>query len=294
MLKGPSMAWLLACIAILAIGGIVALSLPRPVQQIHNQAEPTANNQQTNPKKSEAHGQDGERRADVHEQQNYLERFIASVEARDKFIVAASTVVIAIFTLALFVATGLLFYSSEKVAEAAKDSAEVAGRTLHQSQRSWVTVDAIRTTGVANYDKGFLDFTFEIEMVNSGGGLAKDIRIKAVILPASTGSGDDAYLEKNWDKAKGIVEAEIGDNKQGWPIGYVLAPQQKTIVPHPGAAPEVTRDQAVAGQFRIIGYISYVDQFEKPHFTWFGYRPITPITDGSPKFVADGRFAKAD
>jgi hypothetical protein len=53
------------------------------------------------------------------------------VEKREKFVVALSTALIAVFTVALVVATGLLFNSAEK-------AAKIAERALTEVQRAFV------------------------------------------------------------------------------------------------------------------------------------------------------------
>lgn len=109
------MTWLLACIAILAIGGLVALSLPRSAHQVQNQNQPASSNSAAQPKAKSDSQQNSDGGTAEQKQQNYGKRFIAFVEVHDKFVVAIGTVVIAAFTLALFVATYLLWTAGERL-----------------------------------------------------------------------------------------------------------------------------------------------------------------------------------
>lgn len=61
--------------------------------------------------------QKADRRTNIQECKSYRERFIAFVTENDKFIIAMSTLCIAFFTLTLFFATWLLWWSGEQHAE---------------------------------------------------------------------------------------------------------------------------------------------------------------------------------
>jgi predicted PurR-regulated permease PerM len=98
-------------IAFIVVGTIIANPL-YPKQQEHNQTKPNTDNNSTEPKMNKNCKQKSNGGAEIQKSKNYRERFITFVTENDKFIIAISTVCIAIFTLTLFVATWLLWYSA--------------------------------------------------------------------------------------------------------------------------------------------------------------------------------------
>jgi hypothetical protein len=69
--------------------------------------------------------------------------FVSFVEIHEPFITAISSAVLGLFTIALFGATVALYNSSEKVAEATRQSADISNRTLITTQRAFVFIDNI-------------------------------------------------------------------------------------------------------------------------------------------------------
>ena len=111
---------LFAGIAILAILGLLAAIWSQPNsqrQQITYQQQPTTNNQAAAPPAQTDTNQNAQEGGNKQEDQNYWERFITWTGANDKAISAISTVVIATFTAALFLATFLLWFGGERHSE---------------------------------------------------------------------------------------------------------------------------------------------------------------------------------
>ena len=186
-----------------------------------------------------------------------------------------------------------------EAADAATRAAQTAKETLLCSQRPWVTVEAIRTVTPMSFLHGKFDCQLELIMVNSGTSLAKDVAIIANVIRAPTGSGPDDYLAEHWDDAKQeLLRQKAQHQEVDWPIGYVIAPNEKVKIPYPGRSTDVTREDTQAGKFMIGGYLEYEDQFGEQHFTRFGFHP-NPYkgidVDNSEfriEFVAAGRMSQ--
>jgi hypothetical protein len=186
-----------------------------------------------------------------------------------------------------------------EAADAATRAAQTAKETLLTSQRPWVTVEAIRTVPPISFPNEKFYCQLELDMVNSGTSLAKDVAIIAMVIRAPTGSGPDEYLAEHWNDAKEqLLEEKAQHRTVPWPIGYVVAPNEKVTIPYPGRSKDVTREDAQAGKFMIAGYIDYEDQFGQQHITRFGFHPNPyariDVDDNEFRieFVAAGRMSQ--
>lgn len=109
------------------------------------------------------------------QQLSYWGRFVAAVERNDKIVTVLSSVVIAAFTVALVIATFFLFWSSEKVANAAKDSADaatkaanIAEQSLTSTQRAYVFLKYAYASPVFAVDKSIAGWDFHVVWENAG------------------------------------------------------------------------------------------------------------------------------
>src|SRR4051812_15509045 len=129
MLGAKPVAAFLGLIAIFAIAGLILLSLAQPISRKHQgqyDQQPQSQHEAARPEKS----------ADTDQQSDGWTQVKKSIERNEKIITAFSTAVIAAFTIALVFATVALFISSEKVADAAKDSAEATNEAVRLSERT--------------------------------------------------------------------------------------------------------------------------------------------------------------
>src|SRR5258708_22989680 len=134
MLGAKEVTLFLALIAVSAILGLFLVGfsqqLPSKEQQRQNQHQPASQNTAADEK--------------VASEKNYQTggwtKIKQAIEQNEKVVTALSTAVIAAFTIALVLATGFLYFSSEKVADAAKESADVAKQTLTELERPYVFV----------------------------------------------------------------------------------------------------------------------------------------------------------
>jgi hypothetical protein len=116
----------LALIAILAILGLILVGLSQRVpsneHQSENQYQPTSQQASTDQKVAN--------KAEYHA--SAWAKIKQSIERNEKVVTALSTAFIAAFTIALVLANGFLYFSSQKVADAAKDSAGDARKKVTQ------------------------------------------------------------------------------------------------------------------------------------------------------------------
>jgi hypothetical protein len=120
----------LALIAVLAVLGLIFVGLsqrlPSQEQQGQNQQEPASQHAPANEKMP----------AEKNYQSSGWAKIKQAIERNEKVVTALSSAIIAAFTVALVLATGFLYFSSEKVADAAKESAEAAKGALISAERS--------------------------------------------------------------------------------------------------------------------------------------------------------------
>lgn len=206
MVGGKYMAWLLALIGMLAIVGLVYLarSTPSPqLQQIQNQAPPDAS------KAEPEAGQSGNNKSNIAveptRRQNYWERFVTFVETNDKFVTAISTAVIAAFTVALFIATFLLWHGAEVTAE--------------RQLRAYIGIHAMEVT-VSPFERGGFAFIAHAELRNFGQTPAYEVVVQsnaAIDLPGAMPFNDVQGLAKSAGSAIAFRDAGMHVS-QGWQI----------------------------------------------------------------------------
>jgi hypothetical protein len=190
MLGAKSVTFSLALIAILAIFGLILVGLsqrlPSQEQQGQNQHQP--NNQNTSA--------DEKVTSEEKYQASGWAKIKQAIERNEKVVTALSTAVIAAFTVALVLATGFLYFSSEKVADAAKDSAEVARAALVVANRPWITVEASIERSLTQYS-GFIT-QMKLVLNNTGHSPALRVQIGAETLYGPT----DRLVERDKILAK--------------------------------------------------------------------------------------------
>jgi hypothetical protein len=127
MVGARAMAWILSAIAVIAVLGLLAVTLSKLNAERHqeyHQPKPTEQNASAKPDVNEnAQGQPQCGSQD-NKQPNYWERFVCYVEARDKFFTAFGTLVIAGFTVCLAFATVFLYFATRNLVEGADHNAE--------------------------------------------------------------------------------------------------------------------------------------------------------------------------
>jgi hypothetical protein len=243
MAGGKFMAWLLALIGILAIIGLTYLARSNPTpqrQQVQNQTQPDHSNRQVEPEA--AHGGHNESNAGAtpKKEQNYWERFVIFIEANDKFVTAMSTAVIAAFTVALFIATFLLWHGAEVTAE--------------RQLRAYIGIHAMEVT-VAPFAGGGFAFIARAELRNFGQTPAYEVVVQsnaAVDLPEARPFGGIQGPAKSAGSAIAFKDAGMHVS-QGWQISEADA--------------NAIRDRTKS--VFLWGTVKYRDAFRKEHFFTF-------------------------
>lgn len=254
---GKNMAWLLALIAVIAVIGlaVVATSGPSPRHQMQNKTEPNdakaLANSQTN--------QDGDKQhdsgTDQQKGQNYWKRFVAFVDANDKVVTALSTVVIAAFTLALFVATYLLWNGAEKTAE--------------RQLRAYIGVNTMETT-LYPFESGGFAFIAHAELRNFGQTPAYDVE---VISNAKVDVFGSAPFDEKRDEKQILAGKSIAFRDAGFHVnhGWQISVQDAADI----------RDRKK--QFFLWGTVKYRDAFDKHRYFKFRVMSGHKTTSAGPE-----------
>jgi hypothetical protein len=175
-------------IAVFHIGGSMPPS--QTEQQTNNQQQPASQQSSSQPLVLENQQQKSGYWSQTKQKiKNGWNRFVDVMEHNDKAVVAISTMVIALFTVFLVVATASLFISSERVAEAGKKSAEIAEGTLIATNRPWVSILAVGSGSALTWEERGARLTIQITVKNVGKSPAFDMAVEAhqFVLGAKTG-----------------------------------------------------------------------------------------------------------
>jgi hypothetical protein len=183
MLGAKSVTILLGLIAVFAVSGLILIGLsqqlPSQEQQRQDQQQPASQHTPANEKAA----------VDKDNQTSGWTKIKQAIERNEKVVSAISSAVIAAFTVALVLATGFLYFSSEKVADAAKKSAEVAEGTLVSTNRPWIQVKFIGIEGPLGFGPAFGDDVgggVDIILLVRNVGKSPAIRVGADLRLAST------------------------------------------------------------------------------------------------------------
>jgi hypothetical protein len=139
------MLWILLAAAGIALSSFAifqtgrSMGFPQTEQQSQNQQQPSGQQPATNQTVMQGDENKPSRWTQIKEYiKDKWNWIVETAERNDKAVVAISTAVIAAFTIVLAIATGFLFISSEKVAQAAVSAFNLAKRPELASQfRSW-------------------------------------------------------------------------------------------------------------------------------------------------------------
>ena len=252
----------LALIAALAVVGLILVGLsqrlPSQEQQGQNQHQPASQDTAAGEKIA------GEEKY----QANGWTKIKQAIERNEKVVTALSTAVIAAFTIALVLATGFLFFSSEKVADAAKDSAkaaqaavELSDKTAERELRAYLSVTGFHITNL----KVGEHIRAQIVLTNAGKTPAYHVKFNISTM------GIRDFPAPNYVPAPTPPEPYIG--------GVPTAPNGGTFSISPvRALPLLSQEEFEAikpnenpmgSAIYIMGVVSYIDAFNKLRTTRF-------------------------
>lgn len=152
-----------------------------------------------------------------------------------------------------------------------------ARKTLEDSQRPWVVAESAELSEALPGDPIGIGPLIKFKIRNYGNSVATDGRMYASYEP-----NDTVWLSANWRRSckdadiarQADVEGKQMTGLGGWPIGFVLAPGDRTAE-RVGATPVINdadiqaikeRGNSAQGYY-IIVCMEYLDQFNKLHTT---------------------------
>jgi hypothetical protein len=144
------MAWIFAAIAMIAVSGLLVVTLSKPDterEQEQHQSQPAKQDGTANSQTNESAQTQSQCGTSDNKQHNYWERFVCYVEARDKFFTAFGTLVIAGFTVCLAFATVFLYFATRELVEGADQTAEKQLRAYVGLQSMEATVHPFEQGG---------------------------------------------------------------------------------------------------------------------------------------------------
>jgi hypothetical protein len=238
---------IVAAIFIFWIGGVsLAQSQEEPGQngsQNHS-AQPQAEPQPSNPgpsatPKGEGHGEQQAEHQKSPDAQfkpkfGFLSSAFRAIERSEKVINVFSTIMLAVFTALLFVATLILAASTDdlrKYAEEqasdmkrsineAKRSADVAEKSLIASNRPWVKVD-IAVGGPIFYNVNGGNFTIRYILTNIGHSPASNVWVTAKVIAPEFGGGNNKPFDPRASLREEIAQLK---SRPPTPFGFPLFP----------------------------------------------------------------------
>ncbi len=212
--------------------------------------------------------------------------FVRLLDRHNGLVNAIGTLIVAIFTGVLFLATVALFYSSEKVADAAKQSANVAEKTLVATQRPWVSVE-MKIISPLTYDaEGNAQITIGFMLKNIGNSPAVELDLIAELHPIF---GDAvAKKQKLCDAVRKShpLDSRVSEwglvlfPQQSMPFGQALSVSHKEIeefnLAQAGDSPIWPKDRLI-WPAKIIGCVNYkftfTDGYHQTGFVGLLHRP---------------------
>jgi hypothetical protein len=262
MLGARTVALLFAFLALVAVAGLLVVSLSKPNTQRHqesHQAQPAKQNDTAEPP---AHGDtqnQAECGASENKHRNYWERFVCYVEARNKFFTAFGTLIIAAFTVCLAFATVFLYTATRNLVEGADETAE-------KQLRAYVF---IKDGGIAITPDG-VGFVFGVIYKNFG---------KTPAYQYSTWTGGGIYPVDDLPFPKEPKSLTERVNRS------IVGPSAETPVVADSVALSPPDLQAIRNRTKAIfiwGGVDYVDAFDKPRHFIFKMRMTGPESQIQP------------
>jgi hypothetical protein len=260
MIGERAMAWIFAAIAVIAVLGLLVVTLSKPNterQQEQHQCQPAMQDgaqpliladSQSQPKCE----------AGDNKQRNYWERFVYYVETRDKFFTAFGTLIIAGFTVCLAFATIFLYFATRELVEGADKTAE-------KQLRAYVSLQSMEATIYPFEQGGYVVFA-HTEARNFGQTPAYGMTIQA-------NATVDVPTAIPFDDSQGNAKS-AGAMTAFKDVGFQISQTQKITAEDA---------QAIRDQKKIIffwGAIKYRDAFGRDHT--FRFRLISnALTIGS-------------
>jgi hypothetical protein len=174
MVGARAMAWIFAAIAVIAVSGLLIVTLSKPDAERQQEQHQTQPAKQVGTAQLNALGDapdQSECGIGKNKQSNYWERFVCYVEARDKFFTAFSTIIIAGFTICLAFATVFLYFATKNLVDGADDTAQ-------RQLRAYIGLHGMETT-VYPFEKGGYAFIAHAELRNYGQTPAYDLTVKS-------------------------------------------------------------------------------------------------------------------
>jgi hypothetical protein len=190
-------------------------------------------------------------------------------------------------------------------ANAARDTANTSKETLRKSQRPWVNAESFIPTALTIPPEGRLEVFGDLIMRNTGTSVATDGWAQMIVAP-----NNGKWLTANWDAACSAVDESMRASHEaatkglgdGWPIGFVLAPNQETKMRMGGGDADGIAGQQIAralpygtptqdarsGQFYLLGCARYKDQFGTSHTTRFCFIYLNDKMSPSGFYVCNG------
>jgi hypothetical protein len=256
MLGAKAMVFLFAVIALLAVSALAIMAgSSGNTHKPQNQHQPNSQDSPANPNATDDHEQKANDGAEVHETQNYGERFVRFVERREKFITAASTIFIAAFTIILGVSTAFLYNATRNLVSGAEETAE-------RQLRAYVFVENVEMITEGRIVRAVLSIK------NFGRTPAYDLVIYVGM--SSRGFGD-VFVPPEPDEIK-LDKLSIG------PAMSISASNQFEVpAGNNDLLPGLDRGEAVV---YVYGRIDYIDAFKIPRYLIYRQR-ASKLTNGS-------------
>jgi hypothetical protein len=209
------MAWIFAAIAVIAVLGMLVVTLSKPNterQQEQHQPQPAKQDGAPQPQTHGDAQHEVESGAGDDKQRNYGERFVSYVESREKFFTTFGTMIIAAFTVFLALATAFLYFATRSLVEGAED-------TSQKQLRAYVGMHSMETT-VYPFQAGGFAFIAHAELRNFGQTPAYDLTVQsnaAIDVPEAVPFNDLQGPVKAAGGSIAFRDAGVHVNV-GWPI----------------------------------------------------------------------------
>lgn len=166
-----------------------------------------------------------------------------------------------------------------------------AKEALHASQRPWVVADSIVLREPILFGvRGPYEINANVSLKNTGASLAKNVLMSVKLVPNC-----GATLGNDWRDITSFNQHKKIANESLWPLGVVIAPNQVVSLPY-GWGGAVNVEEIQNGNFYLMGYVEYLDQFGNVHHTRFAFNPNGDSVHPWDKktFVVSGGFHEVD
>jgi hypothetical protein len=180
----------------------------------------------------------------------------------------------------VLIAIAVQAYIYKKQWEAMRDALDEARMSRESGNRPWVNAESVELMKPIELPPSSRFSIFlNVTVKNTGTSVASDGIAFFHAMPNST-----EILSREWNKPCETVDTQRDAIKASsqynpWMVGFVLVPGQSTKLPIGASSDNISPDQARAGDFYVLGCMTYKDQFNTMHRTRFCFRPTSAIDD---------------